>query len=83
MIRTAPGRGCTSSASRKGKTAKNRVHLDVRVATGLKGAERTQQIEAHVARPLDAGATIAWRRKDDVRGNVAAALSEGNEFCVC
>jgi hypothetical protein len=67
----------------EGKTAKNRVHLDVRVAgPDVRGDERQRRIEEHVARLLDAGASIAWR-EDDVRGrSVVMRDPEGNEFCV-
>jgi len=67
----------------EGKVAKNRVHLDVRVATGLKGEARTQRIEAHVARLLEAGASIAWRNDNQLGQVVVMRDPEGNEFCVC
>jgi hypothetical protein len=67
----------------EGKVAKNRVHLDVRVALGLNGEARAQRIEEHVARLLEAGASIAWRNSDP-RGEVVVMRDpEGNEFCVC
>jgi Glyoxalase-like domain len=66
----------------EGKTAKNRVHLDVRVAPGLKGDEWQKRVEEHVARLLDAGATIAWR-EEGIRGKAVVMRDpEGNEFCV-
>ncbi len=56
----------------EGKTAKNRVHLDI----------RTQDREAHARKLIDAGATIAWR-EDDLRGSAVVMRDpEGNEFCV-
>ena len=65
------------------KTAKNRVHLDVRVAgPDVEGEERARQIEERVTRLTMAGASIAWR-ENDVRGNsVVMRDPEGNEFCV-
>jgi len=67
----------------EGKVAKNRVHLDVRVATGLKGEERTQRIEAHVACLLEAGASLAWRTDNQLGQAVVMRDPEGNELCVC
>jgi hypothetical protein len=67
----------------EGKVAKNRVHLDVRVATGLKGEDRKERIEAHVARLLEAGASIAWRTDNQLGQTVVMRDPEGNEFCVC
>jgi hypothetical protein len=67
----------------EGKVAKNRVHLDVRVAMGLKGEERTQRIEAHVARLLEAGASLAWRTDNQLGQAVVMRDPEGNELCVC
>jgi hypothetical protein len=65
------------------KTAKNRVHLDVRVAgPDVQGEQRELRIEQQVTRLIDAGASIAWRN-DDVRGkSVVMRDPEGNEFCV-
>jgi hypothetical protein len=67
----------------EGKTAKNRVHLDVRVAgPDVQGEERTRRTEEQVARLIEAGASIAWR-ENDVRGSsVVMRDPEGNEFCV-
>ncbi len=56
----------------EGKTAKNRVHLDI----------RTPDREAHAQKLIKAGATIAWR-EDDLRGSAIVMRDpEGNEFCV-
>jgi Glyoxalase-like domain len=67
----------------EGKVAKNRVHLDVRVARGLRGDEWKTRVEQHVARLIDAGGTIAWRT-DTVTGRAVIMRDpEGNEFCVC
>jgi hypothetical protein len=65
----------------EGKTAKNRVHLDVRAAEpGAPADQRAQRVEEHVARLLQAGAVIAWRA-NDIRGNsVVMRDPEGNEF---
>lgn len=65
------------------KTAKNRVHLDVRVAgRDVRGAERQRLVDKLVSRLLAAGATVAWRT-DDARGKAVVMRDpEGNEFCV-
>ena len=67
----------------EGKTAKNRVHLDVRVAgPAVRGEERKRLVSEHVERLVQAGASLAWRT-DDVRGtSVTLYDPEGNEFCV-
>jgi len=67
----------------EGKTAKNRCHLDVRVAgREVRGEERQRLVEEHIARLLGAGGTVAWRT-DDVRGRAVVMRDpEGNEFCV-
>jgi hypothetical protein len=67
----------------EGKTAKNRVHLDVRVGRGKRGEEWSRCVEQHVARLLEAGGSVAWRN-NTVRGrSVVMRDPEGNEFCVC
>ena len=43
----------------EGKVAKNRVHLDVRVGTGLVGEERLAALEAECARLVPLGAVRA------------------------
>ena len=74
---------CAPQESPKALTAKNRCHIDVRVAgREVRGEERDGLIEEHVNRLLEAGATVAWR-SDDVRGkSVTMRDPEGNEFCV-
>ena len=65
------------------KRAKNRVHLDVRVAgREVRGEARKRLVSEHVERLVQAGASLAWRT-DDVRGtSVTLYDPEGNEFCV-
>ena len=70
----------------EGKTAKNRVHLDVRVTHGREPAEREQLIRDRVRLLVDAGATELRDEHyaDDggpVLGHVVMADPEGNEFC--
>jgi hypothetical protein len=65
------------------KTAKNRVHLDVRVAgREVRGEARRRLVSEHVERLVQAGASLAWRT-DNVRGSSVTLYDpEGNEFCV-
>jgi hypothetical protein len=65
------------------KTAKNRVHLDVRVAgREIRGEERKRLVSEKVERLVQAGASIAWTN-DTVRDNsIVMRDPEGNEFCV-
>jgi hypothetical protein len=67
------------------KTAKNRVHLDVKVSGGRHRdeAERTPLIEAKVAQLEALGGTV--QRRDELQGrldHVVMLDPEGNEFCV-
>ncbi len=67
----------------EGKTAKNRVHLDVRVAgRELRGKERQSLVEARVQELIAAGATEAWRTNDYGSSAVVLRDPEGNEFCI-
>jgi hypothetical protein len=69
----------------EGKTAKNRVHLDVRVAPGLTGDERMAALEAEAARLEALGATRAYRVEPDGRmeqGFISMQDPEGNELCL-
>ena len=69
----------------EGKTAKNRVHIDIRVAGeppwGM--AEREQLIRAKVTELVADGATFVREDfYDDDLGHVVMLDPEGNEFCV-
>ncbi|WP_280303056.1 VOC family protein [Nocardia neocaledoniensis] len=69
----------------EGKTAKNRVHLDVRVAPGLQGEARMAALEAESARLLALGATRLARFEPEPPlgfGHIIMADPEGNEFCL-
>jgi hypothetical protein len=69
----------------EGKTAKNRVHIDIRVAgePPWDMAEREQLIRAKVAELVTAGATkVREESYDDALGHIAMLDPEGNEFCV-
>jgi catechol 2,3-dioxygenase-like lactoylglutathione lyase family enzyme len=67
----------------EGKTAKNRVHLDVRVAgREVRGEERQRLVDARVQELIGAGATEAWRNHDYGSFSVVMRDPEGNEFCI-
>ncbi len=69
----------------EGKVAKNRVHLDVRAAPGLRGDERMAALEVECERLVALGATRL--RRDEPAppmsaGFIVMADPEGNEFCL-
>ena len=69
----------------EGKSVKNRVHLDVRVATGLEGDERMASLEAEAERLEALGATRAYRVEPAPPmefGFITMRDPEGNEFCL-
>ena len=70
----------------EGKTAKNRVHIDIRVAgePPWDMAEREQLIRAKAAELVTIGATRVREESYDGRhlGHVVMLDPEGNEFCV-
>jgi hypothetical protein len=69
----------------EGKSAKNRVHLDVRAAPGLQGDERMAALEAECERLVALGATRLRRYEPAPPlgfGHIVMADPEGNEFCL-
>lgn len=67
------------------KVAKNRVHLDVRVAPGLAGEERMAALEAECDRLVALGATRVRRFEPEPpmsAGFIVMTDPEGNEFCL-
>lgn len=68
----------------EGKTAKNRVHLDVRAGTGLEGDERLSTLEAERDRLVALGATcVRVMRADGFEESCIVMQDiEGNEFCL-
>ncbi len=69
----------------EGKSAKNRVHVDVRAAPGLQGDDRMAALEAECARLVALGASRL--RRDEPApplsaGFIVMADPEGNEFCL-
>lgn len=69
----------------EGKTAKNRVHLDLRAAPGIADLDlRMAQLEAECARLVALGATRVERHEPGALsfGFVVLRDPEGNEFCL-
>lgn len=70
----------------EGKTAKNRLHLDVRAAPGTEGEDRMSALEAEAERLQALGATRAYRVEPDratmESGFITMHDPEGNEFCL-
>jgi hypothetical protein len=67
------------------KVAKNRVHLDVRAAPGLRGEERMAALEAECDRLVKLGATRVHRSEPAPpmsMGFIVMTDPEGNEFCL-
>jgi catechol 2,3-dioxygenase-like lactoylglutathione lyase family enzyme len=68
----------------EGKVVKNRVHLDVRVGTGLVGEERLAVLEAEYARLAALGGTRVQLLRADEENESCLVMQdiEGNEFCL-
>jgi hypothetical protein len=68
----------------EGKVVKNRLHLDVRVGTGLVGAERLAALEAECARLVALGAHRVRLLTADGQDESCLVMQdvEGNEFCL-
>ncbi|MBV2152739.1 VOC family protein [Kitasatospora sp. SUK 42] len=68
----------------EGKVVKNRVHLDVRVGTGLVGEERLAALEAECERLVALGAVhLQTLYADGVNESCIPMQDvEGNEFCI-
>ena len=66
----------------EGKVVKNRLHLDVRVGTGLVGEERLAVLEAECARLVALGAVrVRLLTADDYNESCLLMQDiEGNEF---
>jgi hypothetical protein len=67
------------------KSAKNRVHLDVRAAPGLEGDERMAALEAECERLVSLGATRVQRYEPAPPmsgGHIVMEDPEGNVFCL-
>ncbi|WP_278265793.1 VOC family protein [Nocardia sp. AG03] len=68
----------------EGKVVKNRVHIDVRVGTGLVGDERVAALEAECTRLQALGATrVRLLLADGIEESCLVMQDiEGNEFCL-
>jgi len=68
----------------EGKTAKNRVHLDLRSAAGVPPEGRVDALEAECTRLLALGATVVQRNGPDPIDGYCIWMRdpEGNEFCL-
>jgi catechol 2,3-dioxygenase-like lactoylglutathione lyase family enzyme len=69
----------------EGKSAKNRVHLDVRAAPGLEGEARMAALEAEADRLVTLGASRVARHEPAPpmsHGFIVMQDPEGNEFCL-
>jgi glyoxalase superfamily protein len=68
----------------EGKVVKNRVHLDVRVGTGLVGEERLAALQAECARLVALGAVQERVLLADEFNESCIVMQdvEGNEFCL-
>ena len=64
------------------KVVKNRLHLDVRVGTGLTGEKRLAALEAECARLITHGATRMRLLYDGTSSCIVMQDVEGNEFCL-
>jgi hypothetical protein len=66
------------------KTVKNRVHLDVRVGTGLTGDERVAALQAEADRLQALGARRVRLLLTDEENESCLVMQdvEGNEFCL-
>jgi hypothetical protein len=65
----------------EGKTAKNRVHLDIR-ASGVEGEEGRVRARQHAQRLVEAGATVLHEKDEPIGWCIVMTDPEGNEFCV-
>ncbi|WP_370948592.1 VOC family protein [Amycolatopsis sp. cg5] len=68
----------------EGKVVKNRVHIDVRAAVGLAGAERLAALKAECARLVELGAVCEEVLVSDDLNESCIRMHdiEGNEFCL-
>lgn len=68
----------------EGKVVKNRVHIDVRVASGLTGDDRVAALEAEAARLVALGASRVRLLAADDENEACLVMQdvEGNEFCL-
>ncbi len=68
----------------EGKVVKNRLHLDIRVGTGMVGDERVAVLEEECSRLVGLGATRVRLLVADEENESCLVMQdvEGNEFCL-
>lgn len=66
----------------EGKTAKNRVHIDIHTDQSLPQDQRVEAQDELAAELVTAGAAMVERRSDHNSTWVVMTDPEGNEFCV-
>jgi hypothetical protein len=66
----------------EGKTAKNRVHLDVRAAPGLDPDARRARLTEESERLIELGATKLYEFQESGQFWITMQDPEGNEFCL-
>ena len=66
------------------KTAKNRVHLDLRAAAGRPPEQRAEALEEERVRLTALGARLLYRLEPDGINDLCIVMQdpEGNEFCL-
>jgi hypothetical protein len=64
------------------KTAKNRVHLDLRAAPGLSDEERRLRLRQEAERLVALGATELYELDEHGQFWITLQDPEGNEFCL-
>lgn len=85
VLDAATGRRLFFQKVPEGKTAKNRVHLDLRAAPGIEGDARMAALEEECARLVALGASRLAREEPEPplgAGHIVMADPEGNEFCL-
>jgi hypothetical protein len=66
----------------EGKTAKNRVHLDVRAAPGLDADARRARLNEEAERLIGVGGTKLYELEERGQFWITMQDPEGNEFCL-
>jgi glyoxalase superfamily protein len=67
----------------EGKTAKNRVHLDLNVSAGAPDKEEGwRRVLTHQNRLVAAGATVLYEHNEPTGHWMVMQDPEGNEFCI-
>jgi hypothetical protein len=66
----------------EGKTAKNRVHLDVNVGAGLQGEDRRAAARRRADQLVGLGATEVRAQSEFGESWIVMQDPEGNEFCL-